>query len=249
VATREELLAATFVELADTLIADFDVIELLTRLGERCLQLLDATGTGILLGDQMGTLHVMAASSDQAELLELFQLQEDEGPCLDCYRGGEAVVCADLAATNRWPRFGPVALEAGLRSVHAFPMRLRDRVVGTLDLFVAEPRPLSPADIAVGQALADAATIAILQDGAARDARTTVNQFRHALNSRVTIEQAKGVLSERQDITTDEAFSQLRAASRKHRLKLSSLAGAIVARTVPDHVVADLSVADTTIAG
>ncbi len=240
-ATREELLAATFVELADTLVADFDVMELLTRLSERCVHILDASGTGILLGDPRGALQVVAASSGQAQLLELFQLQNDEGPCLDCYRSGEAVVFADLAEANPWPQFGPVALEAGVPSVHAFPMRLRDQVVGTLNLFISEPRPLSDADVSVAQALAHAATIAILQDGAARGARTTVGQFRHALNSRVTIEQAKGILSEREGITTDEAFARLRAAARKHHLKLSGLAASVVERSVPEVVLADLA--------
>jgi GAF domain-containing protein len=239
-ATREEVLAATFVELADTLVDDFDVIELLTMLSERCVRLLDATGTGILLGDQHGTLQVIAASSDQAQLLELFQLLNDEGPCLDCYRTGQAVVHADLAQANPWPRFGAVALEAGIPSVHAFPMRLRDRVVGTLNLFRAEARPLSSADIAVAQALAHAATIAILQDHAARDARATVVQFRHALNSRVTIEQAKGVLSEREGITTDQAFSRLRSVARSHRIKLGTVAAGVVQRTLSDTIMSDM---------
>ncbi|MDQ6614951.1 MAG: GAF and ANTAR domain-containing protein [Actinomycetota bacterium] len=233
-ATREVLLAQTFVELADTLVDDFDVIELLTMLSERCVELLGAAGTGILLGDQRGRLQVIAASSEAAQLLELFQLQNSEGPCLDCYRSGEPVVHPDLATANPWPAFGPVALAAGLPSVHAFPMRLRDQVVGTLNLFMAEARPLSAPDIAVAQALAHAASIAILQDHAARDSRTTVGQFQHALNSRVAIEQAKGVLSERAGITMDEAFARLRAHARSHNLKLSSLAASLVERTLPD---------------
>jgi hypothetical protein len=121
VATREELLAATFVELADTLVADFDVIELLTMLSERCVRILHASSTGILLGDPHGTLHVVAASSEQAQLLELFQLQSDEGPCLDCYRSGQAVVSADLAQANPWPRFGAVALPPASRPCTPFP--------------------------------------------------------------------------------------------------------------------------------
>ncbi|MFZ0667093.1 MAG: GAF domain-containing protein [Acidimicrobiales bacterium] len=132
VATREELLAETFVELADTLVDDFDVIELLTMLSERCVELLGAAGTGILLGDAHDRLQMIAASSEQAQLLELFQLQNQEGPCLDCYQTGLPVIHPDLGTANPWPRFGVVALKAGLPSVHAFPMRLRDRVVGTL---------------------------------------------------------------------------------------------------------------------
>jgi transcriptional regulator with GAF, ATPase, and Fis domain len=241
VATREELLAETFVELADTLVDDFDVIELLTTLTERCVALLDASAAGVLLGDQHGTLQLIAASSEQAQLLELFQLQNHEGPCLDCYLSGQPVVHLDLATANPWPRFGRVALEALLPSVHAFPMRLRERVVGTLNLFMTEPRPLSAADIAVAQALAHAGTIAILQDQAARDAHTTVGQFQHALNSRVAIEQAKGVLSERAGISMDEAFSRLRGHARHHRGKLSTLALALVERTLPECEVAELA--------
>ncbi len=232
-ATREEFLAQTFVELADTLVDDFDIIELLTMLSERCVELLDASGTGILLGDAHDTLQMVAASSEQAQLLELFQLQTREGPCLDCYRSGQPVVHPDLATANPWPRFGAVALQAGLPSVHAFPMRLRQEVVGTLNLFMAEARPLSPADTAVAQALAHAASIAILQDHATRESRTTVGQYQHALNSRVAIEQAKGLLSERAGITMDEAFSRLRAHARQHNIKLSTLAASLVERTLP----------------
>ncbi len=143
------------------------------------------------------------------------------------------MVHPDLATVNPWPAFGPVALAAGLPSVHAFPMRLRNQVVGTLNLFMAEARPLSAADISVAQALAHAASIAILQDHAARDSRSTVGQFQHALNSRVAIEQAKGVLSERAGITMDEAFTRLRADARSHNLKLSSLAASLVECTLP----------------
>jgi GAF domain-containing protein len=247
VATREELLAQTFVELADTLVADFDVIELLTMLSERCVELLGASGSGILLGDQHDALQMIAASSEQAQLLELFQLQNHEGPCLDCYRSGRPVVHPDLATANPWPRFGSVALKAGLPSVHAFPMRLRDQVVGTLNLFMAEARPLSIADIALAQALAHAASIAIVQDHTSRQARSTVGQFQHALNSRVAIEQAKGVLSERAGLTMDEAFSRLRAYARNHNLKLTALAEALVERTLLDRQLSEI--VGSTVAG
>ena len=245
-AGRERLLSATFVELADTLVDDFDVIDVLTRLTERCVELLNAAASGILLVDQRGRLQVIATSSDEAQLLELFQLQNNEGPCLDCYRQGEAVVAPDLAQSNPWPRFGQVALDAGLPSVHAFPMRLRQRVVGTLNLFMREPTPLLDADIAVGQALAHAATIAILQEDATREARATVRQFRNALNSRVTIEQAKGVLSERAGITTDEAFNRLRATARRHREKLAALAAGIVERSLPEDLIDEITQSNAT---
>lgn len=240
-AAREELLAATFVELSDTLVDDFDIIELLIMLSERCVELLDAAGTGILLGDHGDNLQLVAASSEQAHLLELFQLQHQEGPCLDCYRSGRPVVHHDLTTANPWPRFGPVALAAGLPGVHAFPMRLRHQVVGTLNMFMAEAQPLSGADIALAQALAHAATIAILQDHATRDALSTIGQVQHALNSRVAIEQAKGVIAERAGITVDEAFTRLRAHARSHNLKLSSLAASLVERSIPDAEAAEIT--------
>jgi hypothetical protein len=240
VATREEVLARTFVELADTLVDDFDVIELLTMLSERCVELLGASATGILLGDQRDGLQMIAASSEQAQLLELFQLQNREGPCLDCYRTGQPVVHPDLATVNPWPRFGAVALKAGLPSVHAFPMRLRERVVGTLNLFMGQVGPLSAADIIAAQALAHAASIAVLHDNAALDSRIMVGQFQHALNSRVAIEQAKGALAERAGITMDEAFARLRRHARSHNLKLSSLAVSLVERTLSEAELAEI---------
>jgi hypothetical protein len=240
VATREELLAQTFVELADTLVDDFDIIELLTMLSERCVDLLGASASGILLGDQHDELQMIAASSEQAQLLELFQLQNHEGPCLDCFRSGQPVVHPDLATANPWPRFGAVALDARLPSVHAFPMRLRDRVVGTLNLFMGHVGPLSSADITVAQSLAHAASIAVLHDHAALDSRSIIGQFQHALNSRVAIEQAKGVLAERAGITMDEAFARLRTHARSHNLKLTSLAAALVERTLSQAELAEI---------
>ena len=163
-ASREELLADTFLQLADTLVEDFDVIELLTMLSGRCVELLDASATGILLADVHRTLHVVAASSEQANLLELFQIQNSEGPCLDAFRTGKAVIHGDLGVDSPWPAFGRRAIEEGLPSVHAFPMRVRDTVLGTLNLFMATAGPLTSADVSVAQALAHAATIALLQD-------------------------------------------------------------------------------------
>ncbi|MGH9224858.1 MAG: GAF domain-containing protein, partial [Acidimicrobiales bacterium] len=151
-ATREELLAKTFVQLADTLVDDFDVIELLTMLSGRCVDLLDASATGIVLADANGSLHVVAATSDEASVLELFQIQNEEGPCLDAFLTGEAVIHGDLGTGSRWPRFARQAMEAGLPSVHALPMRVRDKVLGTLNLFMAHSGPLDAADVIVAQA-------------------------------------------------------------------------------------------------
>ncbi len=233
VANREELLADTFVQLADTLVDDFDIIELLTMLSGRCVELLDASATGILLADVHRSLHVVAASSEAVNLLELFQIQNSEGPCLDAFRTGKAVVHGNLGDASPWPAFGRKAIEAGLPSVHAFPMRVRDTVLGTLNLFMAEAGPLADADVTVAQALAHAATIALLQDRAASDANRLSAQLQGALNSRVSIEQAKGAIAERAGVGMDEAFARLRSYARDHNAKLTDVAEAVVSRTLP----------------
>jgi len=240
VANREELLADTFVQLADTLVDDFDIIELLTMLSGRCVELLDASATGILLADVHRSLHVVAASSEAVNLLELFQIQNEEGPCLDAFRTGKAVVHGNLGDASPWPAFGRKAIEAGLPSVHAFPMRVRDTVLGTLNLFMAEAGPLGDADVTVAQALAHAATIALLQDRAASDANRLSAQLQGALNSRVSIEQAKGAIAERADVGMDEAFARLRSYARDHNAKLTDVAEAVVSRTLPASQIAIL---------
>ncbi len=232
-ASREELLADTFLQLADTLVEDFDIIELLTMLSGRCVGLLDAAATGILLADVHCSLHIVAASSEAVNVLELFQIQNSEGPCLDAFRTGQAVVHGNLGEASPWPVFGRKAIEAGLPSVHAFPMRVRDTVLGTLNLFMAEAGPLASADVTVAQALAHAATIALLQDRAATDANRLSGQLQGALNSRVSIEQAKGAIAERAGIGMDEAFRRLRAYARDTNAKLTDVAEAVVSRTLP----------------
>ncbi len=238
--TREELLAETFLMMADTLVEDFDPIEVLTVLAERCVALLGATAAGILVVDTGGALQVVAESGEQARVLELFQVQNDEGPCLDCFRTGRAVISPDLA-TCPWLRFGPVAIDAGLRAVHAFPMRLRVQVVGTLNLFMAEPGLLSVVDTAAAQALAHAATITLLQHQGARRTQEVTAQLQGALNSRVAIEQAKGALAERAGISVDEAFTRLRVYARENNAKLTDVAAALVSRSLPASVVSRLT--------
>jgi len=228
VAGREALLSATFVELADTLVDEFDIIELLTVLADRCVALLDAGAAAILVADHEGRLHVMAASSEQAQLLELFQLQHHEGPCLECYQSGQAVLNEDLATSPRWPRFRTEALAAGFRSVQALPLRLREQTIGALNVFVDDRTALSEADHVVAQALADAATIAILHDQAARQARVVTAQLQGALTSRVVIEQAKGILAERAKLDVDEAFARLRHFARDQNRQLSAVAAELV---------------------
>jgi transcriptional regulator with GAF, ATPase, and Fis domain len=223
--TREEELVDAFVEAADTLVDDFDVIEFLHSLAERCVQLLDVDAAGLMLADARGQLHAAAASSENARLLELFELQSDTGPCMDAYRTAASVVNADLGEhRERWPNFAEAAQATGFVSVHALPLRLRATVIGALNLFCARPGPLSPADVRTGQALADVATIGILAQRGLHQSELLSAQLQRALDSRVTIEQAKGVLAERLRITVDAAFVLLRAHARNHNLHLSDLA-------------------------
>jgi GAF domain-containing protein len=226
---REELLAHTFVELADTLVDDFDVVELLTLLADRCVVVLGVGAAGIMLVGLDGQLRVMASSSEAMRVLELFELQTEEGPCLDCYQSGEPVLELDLELrTDHWPRFAPEALRSGFHSVHALPMRLRGTVIGALNLFDLEPDHMTQNDVDAAQALADVATIAILQHRAALEAQVLSDQLHNALNSRIIIEQAKGVVAERKGLNMEEAFYALRNHARNHRLRLVDVAQGVI---------------------
>jgi GAF domain-containing protein len=231
---REDDIVASFVAMAGSLAQGHDVNELLTQLAADCARLLDVSAVGLLLADPRGALHVVAASSDRVADLEAFQVQREQGPCNTCYLDGTAVNVPDLAAAaDRWPAFAAVAARAGVASVHAVPMRLRDAVVGALNLFGATPGSLNESDLRLAQALADVATVALIQDRAAAD-RTLVNeQLQNALDSRVVLEQAKGVLSYSGDLDMPAAYAALRAYARDHNLKLSDLARALVDRTLP----------------
>jgi hypothetical protein len=227
---RETLLARTFVELADTLVEDFDVVDLLTLLTHRCVEALEVTAAGLMLAGPGGAdLRVLAASSEAMRLLELFELQAEAGPCVDCYRTGEPVLNQDLATVDgRWPRFAARAIDAGFRSVHALPMRLRGLTIGALNLFRAEEGGLEAADVLAAQAFADVATIAVLQHRAALEAKVLNDQLSDALNTRVVIEQAKGVLAERAGLDMENAFSRLRGHARSHNLRLVDVAQAVI---------------------
>jgi GAF domain-containing protein len=224
----QPLLADVFVELADTLVDDFDLIEFLHVLTERCVQLLNVSAAGLLLTDGQSNLRVVAASSERTRFLELFQLEADEGPCLDCFRTGAPVFVADLRATQRWPRFSAAAAEVGFAAVHALPMRLRIEVIGALNLFDTDPGTLDDDKVRVGQALADVATIGLLQQRAIHRRDVLAEQLQTALNSRVLIEQAKGLLAERLHTNVAEAFTLLRNAARSSNRRLSDLAQAII---------------------
>jgi GAF domain-containing protein len=231
--SREARLVEAFVGLADSLVADFDIVELLGRLASYCVDLLDVSAAGLLLADQHGDLRVIAASAERTRLLELFQLQNKEGPCSDCFRTGAPVVVEDIATMrDRWPRFAPLTEAAGFRSVHALPMRLRSDVIGTLNIFRSNRGRLSPSDAEVGQALAAVATISILQSRAMTRAEDLAEQLQAALHSRVVIEQAKGVLAERGEIDVDEAFRCLRSFARSGNHRLGAVASAVVSGTL-----------------
>ena len=171
----------------------------------------------------------MASSSEAMRMLELFELQAREGPCLDCYRSGEALVGTDLAsAGRRWPSFAAVAMAAGFGSVHALPLRLRGTVIGALNLLHVEAGQMPRANVAAAQALADMATIAILQHRASLEAQVLNQQLQHALNSRIVIEQAKGMVAEHAGLDMDQAFTALRTYARNHNRPLADVAEVVI---------------------
>jgi GAF domain-containing protein len=225
----QELLSDTFVDLADTMVADFDVIDFLHLLSDRAVQLLGVSAAGVMLADPRGQLRLVAAPSEAVRLLEIFQLEGEEGPCLGTIRTGQLVSEPDLRrAQQRWPRFTPAALQAGFTAVHALPMRLREQVLGGLNLFRDQPGPFDPADMRIGQALADTATIGLLPERNLRRSEIVGEQLQPALNSRIVIEQAKGKLAERLGLDMDTAFTTLRHHARDHNLRLSDLAQTVI---------------------
>lgn len=231
---REAEVAKAFVELASSLANGDDVVDLLSRLTVDCVRLLDVASAGLLLADPLGVLHVMAASSEGTRQLEVLQLQRQEGPCLECFLGGAPVAVADLQQmVLRWPQFVPAARAAGFASVHALPLRLRDNVLGALGLFGTEVGALNDDDLRLGQALADVASVALVQDRAATDRAAVNEQLQTALTSRVVLEQAKGVLAQRGGLDMAEAFSVLRRYARDHNVRLTEAAQAVVSRTLP----------------
>jgi transcriptional regulator with GAF, ATPase, and Fis domain len=226
---REQLVAEAFVELADTLVDEFDVVDFLHQVTVRCAQVLGVSAAGVLLTDQRGALRVVAASTEETRLLELLQSQIDQGPCPECFHTGRPIAVADLSTvTDRWPRFVAEARQIGFASVHALPMRLRTDVIGALNLFGTQPGALDETTIRLAQAMADVATIGLLQARAIRQRETLAEQLQTALNSRVVIEQAKGVIAERRQLDMDQSFTLLRGTARTSNRRLSELARAVV---------------------
>ncbi|HEY3773809.1 MAG TPA: GAF and ANTAR domain-containing protein [Solirubrobacteraceae bacterium] len=237
--TREQRIVQTFVELADTMVDDFDVIDFLHGVSARCVELLDCDEAGVLLADAAGILRVMASSSERAHALELMQAQTDEGPCFECFSRGESVSSEDLEADRgRWPVFSPAALTRGFCSVHALPMRVRGETVGALNLFRVASGSLDAADVPVAQGMADIAAVGLMQERSVRESRVVVQQLQGALTSRVLIEQAKGVLAERARISLDAAFTRIRGYARANNLKISGVARDLLdGRLDPDELV------------
>lgn len=224
-----ERLARIFVEISDTLVDEFDLIEFLHTLTTRAAELSATSVVGLVLANHYGQLQFVAASREEARLLELFQIQADEGPCLDAYRTGVPVVNTDLHnAAGRWPQFVPQATEAGFHSVHAFPLRLRSQVIGALNVFGTGTNQLVDDDIPIVQALADLASIAILHERAISRGEELTAQLQNALNSRVTIEQAKGAIAQRDGVSVDEAFNRIRRHARSTNQRLIEVAQIIV---------------------
>lgn len=230
---REDEILQAFIAISSGLVSGTDLLDVLNTLTTDCSRLLDVAAAGMLLADPRGSLHVVAASSERTEDLEAFQVQRSQGPCHDCYYDGRPVLVGDLTtASDRWPDFVSHALGLGFASVHALPLRLRGNVLGALGLFGAVPGALNDEDLRLGQALADVATIALIQDRTAADAAAVNAQLQHALDSRVVLEQAKGVLAYSGELDMPAAFHLLRRYARTHNLKIADVAAALVNRSL-----------------
>lgn len=226
----DRMVREAFVDLADTLARGYDVNDFLNKLCEYCIGVLAVQAGGVLLADARGQVGVAAASAAPGmRALELFEMQQDEGPCADAYRRGEQIVVEDLGKDrDRWPNFTPRALDAGFRAVVACPLRLRDQVIGALNLFRASPGPFDTDDVATAQALADVAAIGVLQERAVAGAEARAEHLQRALTSRVLIEQAKGVVAESLGTDMAGAFECLRGYSRAHNRRLKDVAQAVI---------------------
>lgn len=229
--TREHRLVDTFVALTDTLVDDYDVVELLQNLVDSVVEIFDASAAGILLVNQEQQLEVLASTSERSSFLGLLQLDSGEGPCVECFATGKTVSGRDPAEMQRrWPAFARASAESGYASVHSIPMRLRETTLGSLNLFREAEGALNRDDALAAQALTDVATISILQQRSLEHATLTQQQLQRALDSRVVIEQAKGFVAHTHQVEMDDAFAMLRAYARSHQLLLADVARAVVER-------------------
>jgi hypothetical protein len=230
---RDDYIIQALVDIADNLVDTFDVVDLLIKLTDRCVEILGISAAGVMLAMPTGELRLIASSSEAMQLVELFELQIREGPCLEAFNSGEQVNHENLdEGYDRWPRFSEVARQAGFRSASAIPMRLRDATIGALNLFSFDVRPMDERDVIVARGFADLATISVLQHDVASEAHRVNDQLSHALVSRIAIEQAKGVIAERAGVGMDEAFSRLRNYARSHSVRLAAVAQAAVEGTL-----------------
>jgi len=226
---REQAVSAALVELADTLVVDFDIADFLHTIAVRCVELLDVHAAGVMVSDQRGHLRMMASSSERAHLVELFEVESDEGPCVESFTTGQPVSDTDLSVVDtRWAQFSHRAGQAGFAAVHAVPMRLRDEVIGVLNLFSIQTGSLTADDAFLGRALANVTTIGLLQQRAINHRDMVAEQLQGALNSRVVIEQAKGVLFERLKLDMHDAFGMLRSYARRTNRRLSDVARDVI---------------------
>jgi GAF domain-containing protein len=231
--TRASRVSAAFVKITDTLVDDYDVLDLLHTLVEECVDLLDATAAGLMLAGPDGVLQVLASTSEESHLVEVLQQESGAGPCVECYITGKPLMIRDIAGTgDRWPKFKEEAAAQGFQSVHAFPLRVRGKAIGAMNLFRAETGELSEEDVAIGQALADVSTISIMQERTIRESATVNEQLQRALNSRVLIEQAKGMIAHTSNVDTNEAFEILRGHARSHNTSLRETAEAVLSRAL-----------------
>lgn len=228
---RERDIIRAFVELSNELVDDYDVVDMLSQLATNCASLLDVSSAGLLLADENGSLHLVASSSERTHHLEVFQLQRDEGPCLDCYHARAPILVPELdTEESRWPQFCRAARVVGFKSVHALPMRLKNTVLGTLGLFGEETGSLADDDLALAQALVHVASVAIVNERSAADRATVHSQLQHALTSRIVVEQAKGVIAQAANLSMEDAFAILRRYARDHGRKLSDVSAEVVGR-------------------
>jgi hypothetical protein len=238
--SREARINQAFVRVADTLMDSYDIVDLLVTLVQECTDLLDTEAGGLLIANSAGELELIASSSEDAEFVEVMQLAAGAGPCVDCYTSGVAVSVGNIDKSGeKWPQFRAAALERGFHSIHATPMRLRGAVIGTMNLLSVREGELVARDAALAQALADVAIIGILQERSLRDPNIIIEQLQLALDTRIMVEQAKGVLAYTRSLSMDEAFNALRSYAREHKLTLRTVAENVVNRTL------DISVART----
>jgi GAF domain-containing protein len=235
--TRESEVVAAFIAFADQLVEDFDLLDLTIELTEVCARLLDVAAAGLLLADAAGRLHLLAATSEEARRVEVFQLQREEGPCLDCYHSGRPVTITNLAAVaKRWPRFVQAATDAGFVSVHAIPMRLQGGVLGALGLFGPAEGALNDSDLALARAFAHVASIAIAQQHRSSSRSKLLPDLQAAVASRATLEMAKGIVAADYTVDMQTAFTYLRRYAHASQQPLSQLARRLVDADQPTRV-------------